>query len=109
MADRPGQQAGAGPQYSLPKFSAEEQWVQKKQGEFIQGDVRMLSTIDVEKPFGSVQDAVQRLLPFHVGCYVLRGLAAAATWCSLPMLLMQQLLMCTYLVTASLWAGRACS
>jgi hypothetical protein len=66
MAGRPGQQPGAAPQYSLPKFSAEEQWVQKKQGEFIQGDVRMLSGIDVEKPFQNVQDAVQRLLPFHV-------------------------------------------
>jgi hypothetical protein len=54
----------------LPKFTAEEQWVQKKQGEFIQGDVRMLSSIDVEKPFQSVQDAVQRLLPFHVSCWV---------------------------------------
>ncbi|KAF6258070.1 hypothetical protein COO60DRAFT_1157784 [Scenedesmus sp. NREL 46B-D3] len=66
MAGRTGQQAGAGPQYSLPKFSAEEQWVQKKQGEFIQGDVRMLGGIDVEKPFQNVQDAVQRLLPFHL-------------------------------------------
>jgi hypothetical protein len=70
MAGRAGPPAGAGQQYSLPKFSAEEQWVQKKQGEFIQGDVRMLSSIDVEKPFQSVQDAVQRLLPFHVSCYV---------------------------------------
>lgn len=77
MAGRPGQQAGAAPQYSLPKFSAEEQWVQKKQGEFIQGDVRMLSGIDVEKPFQSVQDAVQRLLPFHVSGWLVCWLAAA--------------------------------
>jgi hypothetical protein len=61
----------------LPKFTAEEQWVQKKQGEFIQGDVRMLSGIDVEKPFQNVQDAVQRLLPFHVSGLQLCGWVAA--------------------------------
>lgn len=67
MATGTGRPAGA-PQYSLPRYSSEEQFVQKKQGEFIQGDVRMLSGCEVEKPFADVQDAVKRLLPFHVSC-----------------------------------------
>jgi hypothetical protein len=40
--------------------------VQKKQGEHIQGDVRVLNQLNVETPFTDVRDALQRLLPFHV-------------------------------------------
>ena len=67
MAGRPGQPGGQ-PQYSLPKLAPEEQFVQKKQGEYIQNDVRQLSIhMDVETPFRDVKDAITRLLPFHVG------------------------------------------
>lgn len=40
--------------------------MQKKQGEHIQGDVRVLNQLNVETPFTDVRDALQRLLPFHV-------------------------------------------
>lgn len=62
----PGQAVAPAGKYSLPKLSAEEQFVQKKQGEFIQGDVRVLNALDVERPFADLRDAVARLLPFHV-------------------------------------------
>lgn len=66
MAGRPGQPGGQ-PQYSLPKLAPEEQFVQKKQGEYIQADVRQLSMhMDVETAFRDVKDAISRLLPFHV-------------------------------------------
>eukprot|EP00775_Hariotina_reticulata_P009156 gene9156-9324_t len=66
MAARSAQAAQQGPQYSLPKLTAEEQYVQKKQGEHIQGDVRMLNQLNVETPFTDIRDALQRLLPFHL-------------------------------------------
>lgn len=41
--------------------------MQKKQGEYIQNDVRNLSIhMDVDAPFRDVKDAITRLLPFHV-------------------------------------------
>lgn len=53
-------------QFSLPPITPEQQYVQKRQGEEVQRDVRTLNTLDANEPFANLQDAVLRLLPFHV-------------------------------------------
>jgi hypothetical protein len=58
--------AAAATQYSLPAFTPEQEYVQKKQGEELQKDVRLLCALDNTVPFANLQDAVMRLLPFHV-------------------------------------------
>lgn len=69
----PAQQPAAGPapgtfpQYSLPALTPEQQYVQKKQAEEIQRDVRSMG-LDTTTPFANLQDAAMRLLPFHVSC-----------------------------------------
>lgn len=67
-AHQPQQPMGAAgaAQYSLPKYTPEELFVQKKQTEEIQKDVRHFVQLDTAAPFANLQDAVMRLLPFHV-------------------------------------------
>jgi hypothetical protein len=62
-----GPAPGAHPQYSLPSLTPEQHYVQKKQAEEIQRDVRSMG-LDTTTPFANLQDAVMRLLPFHVSC-----------------------------------------
>lgn len=57
---------GAHPQYALPKYTPEEYYVQQKQATEIQRDTRSLNALDTTAPFVNLQDAVVRLLPFHV-------------------------------------------
>lgn len=59
---------GAHPQYSLPELTQEEQYVQRRQAEILQKDVKTMQSLDTTTPFANLQDAVMRLLPFHVRC-----------------------------------------
>lgn len=59
---------GAHPQYSLPALAPEQAYVQKKQAEELQRDVHNMRSLDTATPFADLQDAVMRLLPFHVSC-----------------------------------------
>jgi hypothetical protein len=77
MAARPHQQQaavagapGAQPQYSLPALTPEQLYVQKKQAEELQRDVHSMRTLDTTAPFVDLQDAVMRLLPFHVSLWL---------------------------------------
>lgn len=54
------------PQYSLPAYTPEQQYVQKRQAEEITKDARHMAQLDATKGFETVQDAVMCLLPFHV-------------------------------------------
>lgn len=55
--------------YALPPLTQEQLYVQKRQAEEIQKDVRHLTQLDTNTPFQNVQDAVVRLLPFHVSSH----------------------------------------
>lgn len=67
--------AAAAPQYSLPAFTPEQHYVQKKQAEELQKDARLLCALDNTTPFANLQDAVMRLLPFHVSICNIHQLA----------------------------------
>jgi hypothetical protein len=58
--------AAAAPQYSLPAYTPEQQYVQKQQADEFNKDVRLLCALEHTTPFANLQDAVMRLLPFHV-------------------------------------------
>lgn len=60
----PGQQQQH-PQFSLPGPTPEQVFVQMQQGGEIQRDVRSLASMGIAA-FTNLQDAMARLLPFHV-------------------------------------------
>lgn len=49
-----------------PALTEAEQAIQRKQGVLIQEDIRRIISIDINRPFINLEDAVQRLLPMHV-------------------------------------------
>jgi hypothetical protein len=52
--------------------------VQKNQGAAIQEDVKALIALDIQKPFHNLQDAIQRLIPFHVSMLLRLGAVSGA-------------------------------
>jgi hypothetical protein len=53
-------------QFSLPPITPEQQYVQQRQQAEVKREVNYLNTLDANEPFANLQDAVMRLLPFHV-------------------------------------------
>lgn len=53
-------------QFSLPPITPEQQYVQQRQQAEVKREVNYLNTLDANEPFANLQDAVMRLLPFHL-------------------------------------------
>lgn len=59
----------------------------KRSLEFLADDAKRICSVNIQEPFTNLQDAVDRLFPFHVSGGRYRGMAKSAchenTWCML--------------------------